>query len=165
MVDQAAVAKPRTRGSIEPPVEHCTDGVAASVTVQGEVVQGEVEAGTCTVNVPRYGLLVAARGEVEASGRGVLHPHILGWALCDILRDKLAEKEAHKEAVEQAEKEAQAMERANQTVLDRRTSHWNKMPVTKASGTFDLERLLQELLQFNIQNKVFYSAFGRSSSG
>ena len=47
------------------PEEWCTDGVAASVTVFGT-----------------YGPLLATRGEVEASGRGPLHPHIEAWAVC-----------------------------------------------------------------------------------
>ena len=76
------VAHPR--GSYEPPEEHFTDGVAASVTVHGA-----------------YGPLVAARGEVEASGRGSLHPHILCWALCDILRDKLKELGKNKDQLKE----------------------------------------------------------------
>ena len=53
------VAQPRGPKGFQVPEEWCTDGVAASVTVFGA-----------------YGPLLAARGEVEASGRGSLHPHM-----------------------------------------------------------------------------------------
>ena len=51
--------------------EWCTDGVAASVVVFGSFSQ-----------------LLAVRGEVEASGRGSLHPHVEGWPVCELLRDR-----------------------------------------------------------------------------
>ena len=50
-------ARARTR-------EWCTDGVAASSTAPGI-----------------FGPILAFRGEIEAQGRGSLHPHILVWLL------------------------------------------------------------------------------------
>ena len=49
----------------EAPREWCTDGVAASSCAPGIM-----------------GLVLAFRGEVEAQGRGFLHPHILIWLVC-----------------------------------------------------------------------------------
>ena len=49
----------------EAPREWCTDGVAASSCAPG--IMGPV---------------LAFRGEVEAQGRGSLHPHILVWLVC-----------------------------------------------------------------------------------
>ena len=68
------VAQPRGPKGFQVPDEWCTDGVAASVLVFGA-----------------YGPLLAARGEVEASGRGSLHPHIEAWAVCQHLRDYVHE--------------------------------------------------------------------------
>ena len=45
--------------------EWCTDGVAASSAAPGI-----------------FGPVLAFRGEIEAQGRGSLHPHILVWLLC-----------------------------------------------------------------------------------
>ena len=62
----------RRRTQAAPPREWCTDGVAASSSAPGI-----------------YGPVLAFRGEVEAQGRGSLHPHILvclvatsSWMLC-----------------------------------------------------------------------------------
>ena len=44
--------------------EWCTDGVAASSIALGI-----------------FGLILAFRGEIEAQGRGSLHPHVLAWLL------------------------------------------------------------------------------------
>ena len=68
------VAQPRGAKGHQVPEEWCTDGVAASVVVFGS-----------------YGPLLAARGEVEASGRGSLHPHIEAWAVCQHLREHVHE--------------------------------------------------------------------------
>ena len=59
------LSQPRGPKGFRIPEHWCTDGVAASVTVFGA-----------------YGPLVAARGEVEASGRGAMHPHIEAWPVC-----------------------------------------------------------------------------------
>ena len=48
----------------KPPREWCTDGVAASASAPGA-----------------FGPVLAFRGEIEAQGRGSLHPHILVWLL------------------------------------------------------------------------------------
>lgn len=59
--------------------EWCTDGVAASSTAPGI-----------------FGPVLAFRGEIEAQGRGSLHPHILVWLVeqgwHDMLRDVLRDK-------------------------------------------------------------------------
>ena len=68
------VAQPRGPKGFQVPDEWCTDGVAASVTVFGA-----------------YGPLLAARGEVEASGRGSLHPNIQAWAVCHHLHEHVHE--------------------------------------------------------------------------
>ena len=64
------VAQPRGPKAFQLPEERCTDGVAASVVV-----------------FDSYGPLLAVRGEVEASGRGSLLPHIECWPVCQHLRD------------------------------------------------------------------------------
>ena len=64
------VSHPRGPKGFQVPEEWCTEGVAASVTVFGT-----------------YGPLLATRGEVEASGRGPLHPHIEAWAVCQHLHE------------------------------------------------------------------------------
>ena len=55
----------RRRAKTAPPREWCTDGVAASSSAPG-----------------MFGPVLAFRGEVEAQGRGSLHPHILVWLVC-----------------------------------------------------------------------------------
>ena len=52
----------RRRAKVTPPREWCTDGVAASSSAPGIL-----------------GPILAFRGEIEAQGRGSLHPHILVW--------------------------------------------------------------------------------------
>ena len=52
----------RRRAQMKPPREWCTDGVAASSSAPGVL-----------------GPVLAFRGEIEAQGRGSLHPHILVW--------------------------------------------------------------------------------------
>merc|ERR1711994_457299 len=52
----------RRRTKVTPPREWCTDGVAASSSAPG-----------------MFGPILAFRGEIEAQGRGSLHPHILVW--------------------------------------------------------------------------------------
>jgi hypothetical protein len=55
----------RRRTKAAPPREWCTDGVAASSSAPGI-----------------FGPILAFRGEIEAQGRGSLHPHILVWLVC-----------------------------------------------------------------------------------
>jgi len=55
----------RRRTKAAPPREWCTDGVAASSCAPGIL-----------------GPVLAFRGEIEAQGRGSLHPHILVWLVC-----------------------------------------------------------------------------------
>ena len=55
----------RRRAKPATPREFCTDGVAASSTAPGI-----------------FGPVLAFRGEIEAQGRGSLHPHILIWLVC-----------------------------------------------------------------------------------
>jgi hypothetical protein len=55
----------RRRAKPSAPREFCTDGVAASSTAPGI-----------------FGPVLAFRGEIEAQGRGSLHPHILVWLVC-----------------------------------------------------------------------------------
>lgn len=55
----------RRRAKIAKQREWCTDGVAASSSAPGML-----------------GPVLAFRGEVEAQGRGSLHPHILVWLVC-----------------------------------------------------------------------------------
>ena len=55
----------RRRAAPGAPREWCTDGVAASSSAPGI-----------------FGPPLAFRGEIEAQGRGSLHPHILVWLLC-----------------------------------------------------------------------------------
>jgi len=52
--------------------EWCTDGAAASSTAPGI-----------------FGPILAFRGEIEAQGRGSLHPHILVWLVCMTTHDLL----------------------------------------------------------------------------
>ena len=54
----------RRRTQPTPPREWVTDGVAAS---------------SCAPGI--FGPVLAFRGEIEAQGRGSLHPHILIWLL------------------------------------------------------------------------------------
>ena len=70
-VRRDCVAQVRGAKTAEVPTEWCTDGVAASFLV------------FCA-----FGPLLALRGEVEASGRGSLHPHIEAWCVCQLLRDR-----------------------------------------------------------------------------
>ena len=67
-----AVAQPRGAGYYTVPEEWCPDGVACSVLVVGA-----------------WGALLALRGEIEASGRGSLHAHIIAWLLTQCLRDRV----------------------------------------------------------------------------
>ena len=55
----------RRRATGAMPQEWCTDGVAASSCAPGAL-----------------GPILAFRGEIEAQGRGSLHPHILVWLVC-----------------------------------------------------------------------------------
>ena len=55
----------RRRTKATAPREWCTDGVAASSSAPGML-----------------GPVLAFRGEIEAQGRGSLHPHILVWLVC-----------------------------------------------------------------------------------
>ena len=59
-----------SRGTGRPPVrEWCSDGAAAASTGAGMV-----------------GPILAFRGEIEAQGRGSLHPYILVWLVCQHLQ-------------------------------------------------------------------------------
>ena len=54
----------RRRARRAPPRDWCTDGVAASACAPGI-----------------FGPILAFRGEIEAQGRGSLHPHLLVWLI------------------------------------------------------------------------------------
>ena len=62
----------RRRVKVSGPREWCTDGVAASSAALGIV-----------------GPVRAFRGEIEAQGRGSLHPHILVWLICMLQQELL----------------------------------------------------------------------------
>ena len=62
----------RRRVKVSGPREWCTDGVAAASAALGIV-----------------GPVRAFRGEIEAQGRGSLHPHILVWLICMLQQELL----------------------------------------------------------------------------
>ena len=80
------VVHSRRRAKVSGPREWCTDGVAASSSAPGIV-----------------GPVRAFRGEIEAQGRGSLHPHILAWLVSmsqhELLRLLAREPNAFKQRI------------------------------------------------------------------